>query len=140
MRFPRKPPARPAAAETAALLRRIPPAAVVDGVALLAFLVIGGDVHGATRPAGLLRNALIFLPVWYLAALRFGLYRDPSWTTFLRTWFAAIPIAVVLRQLWVGRLFTPGTLLFLAAALVVTIVFLLAGRFLAMLAGMEDPR
>lgn len=119
-------------------LKRVPPLAWVDGIAILLFVVIGGDIHGGVRSAGVLRTALFLLIPWYAAAAFFGLYREPSWPIFLRTWGAGVPIGIILRQIWVGRLFTRATLLFFVAAAVLTLVFLIVARWLADLAGVEE--
>lgn len=120
------------------LLRRIPTLAVVDAAAIFAFVLLGGDVHGTVRPAGTLRTLLFLLVPWYAVAAYSGLYRAPSWRSFLRTWAVAIPLGIILRQIWVGRLFSRATLLFFVAALVLTLVFMIAGRWLADLAGVES--
>jgi hypothetical protein len=120
------------------LLRRIPPLAVIDGAALFAFVLIGGDVHGAVQPASLLRTLLFFLIPWYATAAYFGLYRAPSWRAFLRTWAVAIPLGIILRAIWLERLFSRATVIFLIAALGVTLVLLIAARYLAGLAGVKS--
>ncbi len=112
---------------------KIPPVAVVDGGVLLAFVVIGVAIHGAVRTAAVIRDAAFLLPAWYVAATVFRLYRTPSWRVFLLTWGLAIPLGILMRQAWVGRLMTRATVAFLIAALVLTLAFLVGGRLLAML-------
>lgn len=113
---------------------KISSAAVADGVALSVFVLVGVAIHGTVKPVAVLRDAAFLLPAWYAAAGVLRLYRTASWRIFLLTWGLGIPLGILLRQVWVGRLMTRATVAFLITALVLTLVFLIAGRGLAMLA------
>ncbi|MDQ7844105.1 MAG: DUF3054 domain-containing protein [Armatimonadota bacterium] len=107
---------------------------VLDGVALLGFLLVGLRTHGAPlTPAHILRDGLPLLGAWYLVAAIIRLYRHPRWAAVVTTWAIAVPVGILIRQWWVGRLFTRATPVFLVTALTFTLAFLLAGRLVAAL-------
>jgi len=118
------------------------PAAVADGVGLLAFVLVGLRIHGAPYTAAhILRDALPLLAAWYAAAMLSRLYQDPRWFRLLANWGIAIPLWILLRQLWVGRLLSRATAVFLVMALGFTLLFLITGRLLtALLARAASPR
>jgi len=100
----------------------------------VAFLVVGLRVHGAARtPAKIMQDALPLLGAWYLASVVTRLYRSPRWSAVVTTWAMAVPVGILIRQWWVGRLFTRATPVFLAMALVFALAFLLLGRLGAVL-------
>jgi hypothetical protein len=70
------------------------------------------------------------LGTWYLLASVTYIYRRPGWRTLVIHWAIALPIAVIVRQWWVGRLFSRATVAFLIASLVLTLAMLTAGRFI----------
>ena len=113
---------------------KIPPVAVIDGAALLVFVVVGVAIHGAVSPVAVVRDAAFLLPAWYGAALVLRLYRTTSWRVFLLTWVVAVPVGIMLRQAWVGRLPSRATVAFLSAALPLTLAFLVTGRIVTALA------
>jgi hypothetical protein len=104
---------------------------MIDAVSLLVFTFAGIAMHGAGfGPGPILRNAVPFLGVWYLLAPATHVYRRPGWRTLIIHWAIALPIAVVIRQAWVGRLFSRATVAFLIASLVLTLAILTAGRLI----------
>jgi hypothetical protein len=105
--------------------------AVVDAVSLLVFTFVGIAMHGAGfGPGPILRNVVPILGTWYLLASVTHVYRRPGWRTLVIHWAIALPIAVIVRQWWVGRLFSRATVAFLIASLVLTLAMLTAGRFI----------
>lgn len=99
------------------------------------FTIIGIALHGAGFVAGsILRNVVPMLGAWYLLAPITYVYRSPGWRTLLIHWAVAMPLAVAARQLWVERLFSRATVVFLIAALALTFVFVTAGRLILWLA------
>ncbi|HXF82840.1 MAG TPA: DUF3054 family protein [bacterium] len=113
---------------------RIPTLALVDGLALLVFIVAGVEIHGTLRLRPVLRDAAFVLSAWYVAAGLLGLYRASSPWRVVLVWAVALPAGLLLRQWAVGRLATRATLAFLAAALPITLGCLLTGRLGAALA------
>ena len=106
-------------------------AALVDGAALLLFTVIGIAMHGAGfGPGPILRNVVPILGGWYLLAPLTRVYARVGWSTLLIHWILTVPAGVVVRQVWVGRLFSRATVVFLVASLVFTLAFVAAGRFI----------
>jgi len=88
-------------------------------------------MHGVPfAPVPIVRDALPLLGAWYAASALTRLYRSPRWSAFLLSWGMAVPIGILIRQLWVGRLLTRATPIFLLVALGLTLVFLTAGRVL----------
>lgn len=110
--------------------------AIMDGASLLVFTVIGLMTHGAEiAPGPVLRDVVPILGVWYLLAPVSRTYRTPGWSTLLLSWALAVPLGVLVRQVWVGRVWSRATVVFLIAAMSLTLVFLLTGRVLVTLAG-----
>ena len=112
---------------------QVPPwlVAAADGVAILAFTIIGVVSHrGALPPSALAEDALPLLGGWFAAALAFRLYARPRWRTFLLTWVIGIPVGVLVRAAALGRLDEPRQLAFLVTTLVLSLVFVLAARAL----------
>jgi hypothetical protein len=117
-------------------------AAIVDGAALLAFVVIGAADHGAAlSPAEIAPTAIPLLVAWFAAAVAFRLYRRPEWWRLVATWAVAIPVAAMARSIvrigpWDERL-----VIFAGVALGFTALFVLGGRLLAVVAtrGRQDP-
>jgi len=106
-------------------------AALLDGAGLLLFTAIGIAMHGAGfGPGPILRNVVPILGGWYLLAPLTRVYARVSWSTLLLHWILAVPAGVLVRQLWVGRLVTRATVVFLVASLVFTLVLLAAGRLI----------
>lgn len=108
--------------------------AVLDVLALLAFVVAGMRSHGEGAVAEhFLRNAVPLVVSWIAFAMVLGTYRRPGFATLWRTWLVAIPIALVVRSVWVGSPTGVDFLTFFAVAMAFTALFLLIGRGVTML-------
>jgi hypothetical protein len=115
----------------------------VDLVALVLFVLVGmRRHHEGTYLSILLRNVIPLVGAWAIVATVLGTYRRPGLGMLLRTWIVAVPIALVVRSLWVGSPTGIGPFLtFLAVGLSFTLLFLLIGRGLvALVTGRGDPR
>jgi hypothetical protein len=105
--------------------------AVVDGIALLSFVLAGIREHGETEAGSvLLRNAVPLLVVWFLLSFPLRTYREPGLRTLLRTWISAVPVALLIRTLWVGDPTGARIVIFLGVGLAFTLLFLVIGRSL----------
>jgi Protein of unknown function (DUF3054) len=108
---------------------RPPPrlAAASDTAAILLFVTIGLLSHRrGLGPSGYARDALPFLGSWFVAALVCGLYARPGFWRLPSTWAIAVPAAVLVRALVLGRRFGGSEAAFLAVSLV-TIGILVLG-------------
>jgi hypothetical protein len=117
--------------------------ASVDLVALVLFVLVGmRRHHEGTYLSILLRNVIPLVGTWAVVAAALGTYRRPGLGMLLRTWIVAVPIALVVRSLWVGSPTGIGPFLtFLAVGLSFTLLFLLIGRGLvALVTGRGYPR
>lgn len=104
-----------------------------DAVCLIAFTVIGLRFHRiALTPFEVLQTAVPLLATWFAATRLLGTYRRGGGAAFLLAWVAAVPAALAIRQLWLGRPLGPGFLVFLAVGGALTLVFLIAWRALAL--------
>jgi hypothetical protein len=108
----------------------VPLLVTVDLLSLVLFIVTGmRSHHEGTYATIFLRNAVPLLGTWAIAAAALGTYRRPGLGMLLRTWIVAVPIALVVRSLWVG---SPSDirpfLIFLVVGLAFTLLFLLIGR------------
>ena len=112
------------------------PFVVADGVALITFVLVGiRSHHEIGALAVFLRNAVPLEVMWFAVAAVTGAYRRPGIRTLLWTWLVAVPVALIVRTLWVG---SPGglrLLTFLGIGLTFTLLFLLIGRAVAGFAG-----
>jgi Protein of unknown function (DUF3054) len=105
---------------------------IVDGVSLLVFIWVGVAVHrSGLSPSVALRDVGPFLGAWFVLVPLTSVYRRPGWGSFVRHWLLAIPLAVLGRQVLLGRLFDRAMMVFLVVALVFTGLFLAAGRVVA---------
>jgi hypothetical protein len=105
------------------------PLVIADGVALLAFVLVGlRNHHGGTIAEAFWRNAIPLVLSWAAAAWLLGTYRRPSTAVLVKTWLVAVPIAVVVRSIWVGSPTGGRLFVFLGVAMAFTLLFLLAGR------------
>ena len=105
---------------------------LVDGVSLLVFTWVGVTVHRSALGASLVfYDVGPFLGVWFMLVPVTSVYRRPEWGSLLRHWLLAIPLAVLVRQVLLGRRLDGATLVFLVVALVFTGLFLAAGRLVA---------
>lgn len=108
--------------------------AVSDGVAILAFTILGVVSHrGSLPPSALVENAVPLLGGWFAAAFAFRLYGRPTSRALLLTWAVGIPVGVLVRAAALGRLEEPRQLAFLATTLVLSLVFVLGARALVAL-------
>ena len=105
---------------------------LVDGVSLLAFTWVGVAAHRSGLSASVvLRAAGPFLSVWFVLVPVTSVYRRPGWGSLVRHWLLVIPLAVLGRQVLLGRPLDRAGLVFLAGAVVSTGLFLAAGRVVA---------
>ncbi|MGK0620005.1 DUF3054 domain-containing protein [Meiothermus cerbereus] len=105
-----------------------------DAVCIVLFAIIGLQTHGEPIGlAGIARNALPILLVWWLVAPFLRTYSRPSWQNLLYTWAIAVSAGVWLRHMVLQKPFDLSYLVFWAVALGATLVLLLAWRGLAML-------
>lgn len=107
---------------------------VVDLLALGLFSVVGAFFHGGSPDLAVVVRT--FLPLalsWLAVASWVGTYRDASWKTLALTWAVAVPAGVLLRQLVLGRLTSPGTWTFLLVGTAMGGVFLVTARLLVRL-------
>jgi hypothetical protein len=82
--------------------------AAVDGVAILAFTILGVISHrGALPPAALAEDAVPLLGGWFGASVVFGLYSRRTLQALLLTWAVGIPVGVLMRAAALGRLDEP---------------------------------
>ncbi|GIW30383.1 MAG: hypothetical protein KatS3mg075_799 [Meiothermus sp.] len=104
-----------------------------DALCIVLFAVIGLQTHGEPLSlAGILRNALPILLVWWLVSPFLRTYTRPSWQNLLYTWAIAVSAGVWLRFMVLQKPFDLGYLIFWAVALGATLVLLLAWRGLAL--------
>jgi hypothetical protein len=107
---------------------------VVDGLALLLFVVAGlRSHHEGTALTIFARNAVPLLASWFGFSAILGTYRRPGLGTLLRNWTVAVPVALVVRSVWVGSPTGWGFLTFLGVGLAFTLLFLMMGRAAAIL-------
>jgi Protein of unknown function (DUF3054) len=108
--------------------------AAVDVVALVTFVVAGLNAHNEGNvPQYFLRNAVPLVVSWLGFAVLLKTYVRPGFATLWRTWLVSVPLALVVRSLWVGSPSGLRFLTFLAVGLAFTALFLLIGRGLSAL-------
>jgi hypothetical protein len=101
----------------------------VDGVALIAFTLVGVVNHDHGLPAdAVARVGGPLLGAWFVAAWAFGTYRRPGVPSLLLAWVTAVPVAGVVRTLIAGGPWGRELGVFLAVAMAFTLLFLLLGR------------
>ena len=116
--------------------RSATPLVVADAVALVVFVLVGIRSHHEIGALDLfLRNAVPLEIAWFVVAAFTGAYRRPGARTLVWTWIVAVPVALVVRTLWVGSPSGLELLTFLGVGLAFTLLFLLAGRAIVALAG-----
>ncbi len=104
-----------------------------DALCIVLFAVIGLQTHGEPLSlAGIIRNALPILLVWWLVSPFLRTYTRPSWQNLLYTWAIAVSAGVWLRFMVLQKPFDLGYLIFWVVALGATLVLLLAWRGLAL--------
>jgi hypothetical protein len=108
---------------------------LADAAAIVAFTVAGILSHrGALPLSALVEDALPLLAGWFAAAAAFHLYGSRTRRSLLLTWIVGIPLGVLVRAAALGRLNEPKQLAFLATTLILSIVFVVAGRSVVSLA------
>jgi hypothetical protein len=106
--------------------------AVGDAAAIVLFAVVGLANHGeGITLAGLARNTLPILGVWFALAPLVGTYRRPGLRTLVATWAIAVPVGVAIRGVVLHRDADGSQVAFGVVTLIVTLVFLLAWRGIA---------
>lgn len=102
---------------------------IADATALIVFVVAGIRSHHEIGALDLfLRNAVPLEVMWFSAAAVAGTYRRPGLRTLGWTWIVAVPVALLVRSVWVGSPSGARLLTFLGIGLAFTLLFLLAGR------------
>ena len=116
--------------------------AVVDIAALFLFVAAGiRSHHEASVAATFLRNAVPLAVSWLAFSQLLGTYRRYGFPTLWRTWLVAIPVALVVRTIWVGSPTGLEFLTFLGVGMGFTALFLLMGRGLvALITGRGYPQ
>ena len=106
--------------------------ALGDVGAFFLFAVVGLLNHdeGITL-AGLARNVLPILGVWFAIAPFTGVYKRPGFGTMIATWAIAVPVGVAIRGVALHRAADEHQVAFAIVALLVTLVFLSAWRAIA---------
>jgi hypothetical protein len=105
--------------------------ALGDGLALVAFILVGLSRHNAFTTAVFVRNAVPFLVIWPLAGLMFKAYSRPGVTTLLVTWAVGVPIAVLARSMALGHPTGGRFFEFLGVTLLMTAIFVGGWRLIA---------
>ena len=106
--------------------------AIGDAVAIVLFAVIGLSNHreGITV-AGLARNALPIIAVWFAIAPFVGTYARPGFRTMLVAWAVSVPVGVVIRAALLRRDADSSQVIFGLITLATTLVLLSAWRGIA---------
>jgi Protein of unknown function (DUF3054) len=106
--------------------------AVGDLAAIVLFAVVGLLNHdeGITA-AGIARNTLPILGVWFAIAPFTSVYRRPEFATLLRTWAIAVPAGVAIRAIALHRSADEHQVAFGIVTLIVTGLFLFGWRAIA---------
>jgi hypothetical protein len=77
--------------------------AAIDGIAILAFTIVGVVSHrGALPLSALAEDALPLLGGWFAASAVFGLYSRCTWKALLMTWAVGILLGVLVRAAVLG--------------------------------------
>jgi hypothetical protein len=103
-----------------------------DVAAIVLFAVVGLLNHdeGITA-AGLARNVLPIIGVWFAIAPFTGVYKRPGFRTMAVTWAIAVPIGVAIRAVALHRAADEHQVAFAIVTLLVTLAFLSAWRAVA---------
>jgi hypothetical protein len=104
----------------------------MDAVSLLAFILVGLNTHRAAMTSQtVFRDLGAFLGAWFVLAPVSQIYRHPGWRSLILNWALAIPAGVLVQQGILVRPLGRGTVVFLFAALIFSLAFLVAGRLAA---------
>jgi len=105
--------------------------AASDALAIVVFATVGLISHDHTLGAtGYARDALPILLAWFAVALPLRLYATQQWWRLVTTWAIAVPAAILVRALILGRSLDGREATFLCVALASTLVFVAVGRSL----------
>ncbi len=110
-------------------------AAAMDAAALAAFVVVGVVQHDGPNAAGIVRTGIPLLGAWFLVALVLGTYRRTGWPTCVLTWALGVPLGLLVRSIVRGGPWGRALLVFGEVALAFTLLFLIGGRVLLLVAG-----
>ncbi len=111
-------------------------AALADGLALVAFVLVGAAEHGEGLALGaLVRTGLPLLSAWAVVALAVGTYRRVGLASLALTWAIAVPLGLLVRSAIRGGPWGRGLLVFGGVAMGFTALFLLAARLALLAAG-----
>jgi len=103
-----------------------------DAAAIVLFAVIGLANHKeGLSAAGLSRNTLPILGVWFAIAPFIGTYSRPGLRTLATSWAIAVPAGLAIRAVVLHRSASGSQVTFGLVTLVVTLLLLLAGRGIA---------
>jgi hypothetical protein len=103
--------------------------AFTDLAALVVFALVGLVSHrGGVSAHGLARDALPLVGAWAVVSAALRTYPGGGIRRLLATWIVAVPLAVLVRALVLGRHLGSSEAAFLGVSLAFTLVFLLAGR------------
>ncbi len=114
---------------------------LLDIGALLLFVIAGLRSHDeAAVPAYFARNAIPLVASWLGFAALLGTYRRLGFASLWRTWLVAVPVALVVRSVWVGSPTGARFLVFFLVVMAFTGLFLLLGRgLMSLLTGRGYP-
>ncbi len=107
-----------------------------DSIALVVFVAAGMRSHHEGSASWIfLRNAIPLFVAWFGVAALLKTYRTPGPSIVVKTWIVAVPLALVVRTLWVGSPDGARFFVFLGVGLAFTLLFLTIGRVLVTLIG-----
>lgn len=103
--------------------------AIMDVLALAAFVLVGAAQHGEGFALGaLVRTGPPLVGAWLLVAWAVGTYRRLGWGSLGVTWLVAVPLGLVMRSAVRGGPWGRGLAIFGGVAMAFTLLFLVAGR------------
>ncbi len=114
--------------------------AVVDALALLAFVAVGLRSHrvGAIVEVAA-RNAVPLVVTWIVVSVAIGTYRRRDLSSLVSTWAIAVPAALLVRTWWVGSPQGGRIAVFVAVGLSFTLLFVMIGRAAVAVLGRTRP-
>ncbi len=113
----------------------------VDLVALIVFVLAGLRSHHEVAGIDLFaRNAIPLVVGWCVTAGVLDTYAKPGLAPMIRNWVVAVPLALVVRSIWVGSPTGGEFVVFLAVGMSFTLLFLLIGRGLVAIVARRGQR